>query len=248
VFLPGFIPSTESTLDSVLGGIRDDVIVKPATEHGGGRGLRTLPGSEAAKFLKERLSQKETRIHEDWVVQRRLHQCSELARFNPSSINTFRITTMRTDEEIVYVTGMLRLGRATMKFDDLDGGGIACGIDDGELRGKGVDMDLRTYDEHPDTHVPFSGEFSGELPSFEKSVTLCKNLHRILPWFDLVSWDVVIDADHEPWILEYNTAAQDIFFQQMSNGPFFGNEGSATLNDMLRRLSKTPIPLDFSIA
>jgi hypothetical protein len=73
-------------------------------------------------------------------------------------------------------------------------------------------------------------------------------LHRILPWFDLVSWDVVIDADHEPWILEYNTAAQDIFFQQMSNGPFFGNEGSATLNDMLRRLSKTPIPLDFSIA
>ena len=56
------------------------------------------------------------------------------------------------------------------------------------------------------------------------------------PWFDLISWDVAIDAHDEPRIIEFNVANQELYFHQMTNNPVFGSEGSAVLSAVLRRL------------
>jgi hypothetical protein len=72
------------------------------------------------------------------------------------------------------------------------------------------------------------------------AVGLCRKLHESFPWFDLISWDVAIDAHHEPRIIEFNVANQGLYSYQMTNGPIFGSEGSAALSAVLRRLAARP--------
>ena len=94
-----------------------------------------------------------------------------------------------------------------------------------------MDNRLHFHDEHPDSGMAFRGE----LPSWKAALGLCKKMHVGLPWFDLISWDVAIDPHHEPRIIEFNVANQELLFHQMTNGPVFGSEGSAPLSAVLRR-------------
>ena len=48
-----------------------------------------------------------------------------------------------------------------------------------------------------------------------------KTLHHQAPFFKLISWDIGIDKDDEPVLIEYNCHGQSIDFQAV-NGPLFG--------------------------
>ena len=244
LYLPGFTRISDSELDRVFGASRAEFIVKPSVEHGGGRDLRVMDGAGAASFIKAMLSDRRSRSDADWVIQRPLDQCTEMARFNPSSVNTYRIMMMRTGQEIVCLSSVLRTGRSGMRIDNQAAGGLAGGIDDGRLRGRAMDHELRFYEVHPDSGVPFVGE----LPAYHTAVELCRNLHRMLPWFDLVSWDVAIDLRYDPRVIEFNTASQEINFHQMNNGPLFGPEGGAVMSALLRRLAIMPLDPNFATA
>ena len=42
-------------------------------------------------------------------------------------------------------------------------------------------------------------------------------------YFDMVSWDVAINKNNKPKIIEINLSGQEINFHQFSNGPLFGD-------------------------
>lgn len=232
LYLPGFARISDSRLDSILGNSRAEFIIKPSIMHGGGINLRASDGASAASFLKDIVNDRHARQDANWVVQRPLEQCPETGRFNLSSVNTFRVLTLRTDTEIVHLSTVFRTGRKGMRTDNHGAGGIACGIEGGRLRGRGMDNKFHFYDAHPDSGTAFNGE----LPNWDGAVSLCQKLHRLFPWFDLISWDVAIDTEHEPRIIEFNVANQELYFHQMTNSPVFGSEGSAALSAVLRRL------------
>lgn len=123
-----------------------------------------------------------------------------------------------------------------MRVDNYTMGGIAAGIENGRLRGRGLVRDWYFLDVHPDSAVPFTGE----LPAYHEALELCRKLQRSLPWFDLVSWDVAVDAKHQPRIIEFNVASQGIETHQLNNGPLFGPEGGTTLSLLLKRLAVMP--------
>jgi len=236
LFLPGFARVGDDRLGSIFGASCDEFIIKPSIMHGSGINLQALDGTSAASFLKGIVNDRRSRQGANWVVQRRLEQCPETARFNPSSVNTFRVLTLRTDAEIVHLSTVFRVGRKGMRVDNQSAGGIACGTEGGRLKGRGIDNLLHFYDAHPDNGTVFSGE----LPTWDVAVGLCRRLHKSFPWFDLISWDVAIDAHHEPRVIEFNIADQELYFHQMTNGPVFGSEGSVALSAVLRRLATQP--------
>jgi len=234
LYRPGFVRIGENEIDTLLATSRDEFIVKPSTEHGGGRSLRMMDGPSAADFLRKELRERHCGRCTDWTVQRRFEQCAAMAQFNPSSVNTYRVMTLRIDCDIQCISGLLRMGRSGMRVDNHAAGGVICGIDGGRLRGRGIDRDYRIYAAHPDNGTPLDGE----PPAYEEAVELCRELHRTMPWFDLISWDVAIDARQQPRIIEFNLQSQSIEIHQLTNGPLFGPEGSALLAAVLRRMTQ----------
>jgi len=190
-----------------------------------------------ASFITSIIANAPSQVAVNWIVQRPLTQCAEMARFNSSSINTIRIMTLRMDREIAYVSGVLRVGRADARVDNQGRGGLVIGISQGRLRDRGIDREFRYYDKHPDNDL----RFGGELPAFDAGVTFCRELHQKFPWFDLISWDVSIGPQYEPRLIEFNVVSQEIDIHQLTNGPLFGSENSAMLSTVLRRVTNRPL-------
>jgi D-alanine-D-alanine ligase-like ATP-grasp enzyme len=44
-----------------------------------------------------------------------------------------------------------------------------------------------------------------QLPSYDKAIEMVKRLHLKLPFFNLVGWDVAIQENGEPVLIEFNT-------------------------------------------
>jgi len=244
LYLPGFVRIGDNELDDALNDGGDELIVKPTVQHGGGRDMQVMDRRATKDFIKQIMADRRSRSEADWIVQRRLDQCPELARFNPSSVNTYRLMMMTMEREVVCLSSVLRTGRSGMRIDNQAAGGLAGGIEGGRLRGRAIDREFRFYDKHPDSGVAFTGD----LPAYQDAVELCRELQRTLPWFDLISWDVAIDDRHQPKIIEFNVAAQEIDFHQMNNGPLFGPADGAVLAAVLRRLAVTPRDPDFAVA
>jgi putative polysaccharide biosynthesis protein len=237
LYLPGFVRVAVDELDRVFANARGEFVVKPTIHHGGGQRVEIMDGMSVASFIKSVIANASSQIAVNWIVQRPLAQCAEMARFNSSSINTMRIMTLRTDREIAYVTGVLRVGRADARVDNQGRGGLVIGISQGRLRDRGIDKEFRYYDRHPDHDY----QFGGELPAFDVAVTFCRELHQKLPWFDLISWDVTVGPQYEPRLIEFNVVSQEIDIHQLTNGPLFGGENSAMLSAVLRRVANRPL-------
>jgi hypothetical protein len=236
LYLPGFIRVGETELGRIFSAHDEEFIVKPAVEHGGGRDMRVMTGSTACGFIKALIADHQSRSTADWVVQRPLEQCPEMARFNASSVNTLRILMMTTETGVIELSSVLRTGRSGMRVDNQAAGGLAAGIENGHLRGRALDCDWHFVEAHPDSKFAFVGE----LPAYQEALEICRKLQKSLPWFDLVSWDVAIDSKHQPRIIEFNVASQEIDFHQMNNGPLFGSEGGTALSQVLARLAVMP--------
>ncbi len=244
LYLPDFVRVGDDELDRIFKSSRDEFVLKPAVEHGGGRDLQILDGPSAAAFIKDLLKDRRTRSRVDWIVQRPLDQCAEIARFNPSSINTYRIMMLRLGREVTCLSGVFRTGRRGARIDNQTLGGLAGGIDGGRLRGRAMDIDLQYFDAHPDSGIAFTGE----VPAYQTAVALCASLHQKLPWFDLISWDIAIDAQHEPRVIEFNAADQGINFHQLNNGPLFGPENGPVFAALRQRLAVLPLNPDYASA
>jgi len=103
-----------------------ELVLKPAIESGGGKNVIIDSGSEIAKWLKK----EELYKHESFVLQEKIIQHDELAKFHPNSVNTCRILTARVQSEIVFLAALFRMGQKQTKVDNGSAGGIMCFIDE----------------------------------------------------------------------------------------------------------------------
>lgn len=133
------------------------------------------------------------------------------------------------DVKIVY--SVVRIGRKGQAIDNESAGGISAIIDPktGEI-GKyaygapGVDML-----ENTDSGARLEGY---QIPSFEKAVAFVKEQHLNLPYFNMVGWDIAIEEDGTPVMIEFNMTPD---LSQSANGPAFGEYTDEILKDAMRR-------------
>ena len=179
------------------------VIIKPSRDSQGHGvqffsaqdGVSDLDGKTVAQLFKE--------YKKDFLVQEWVRQHKDMAALNPTSVNTMRILSYRSGMEVLIIYSVVRIGRNGAVVDNQCAGGISTTISkEGKLGkeafgGFSKDNILTT-----DTGVVLEGY---QLPSYDKVIEMVKRLHLKLPFFNLVGWDMAVQEDGEPVLIEFNT-------------------------------------------
>lgn len=160
-----------------------------------------------------------TKYKENYIIQSKLQQHPDLAVLNPSSVNTIRVLSYRRSNEVVILYAVIRIGRLGKTVDNETAGGIKADIDLSTGRIKGIAFGSPPEKDMPKTD---SGvEINNYLiPSFSKILGFVKDLHQRLPYYRLVGWDISVDYNGNPVMIEWNRAAE---LSQVAHGPAFGD-------------------------
>lgn len=160
----------------------------------------------------------------DGVFQAPIHQHDFFAAMSPRAAATLRITTARERDGAISVkAAYLRLGRAT---DEIVASRshvrVAVDVAHGTLDQTGYLHDWRRTDTHPDTGFRFAGQ---AIPHFDEAAQLCRSLHGSCPHMPCLGWDLCIDQQGRPQIMEWNARYNDIKFSEATMGPCFRGLG-----------------------
>ena len=214
-----------------------EVIIKPSLT-GRGKGVKKIYIENGiTNYDGKSLSALFEEYHADFLIQSVIRQHKDMSALNPSSINTIRIVTYRHGMDIKTIYTVIRIGRRGMNVDNESAGGISAIIKSDGTIGKyaygapGVDKI-----EHTDSGVLLEGY---TVPSFDKAINLVKDSHMHLPYFNLIGWDIAIEEDGTPIMIELNLNPD---LSQSANGPAFGEFTEEILKDaMSRNNTWTPV-------
>ena len=179
-----------------------EVIIKPSMEYKGTGvkaicikdGKTNLEGKSIIDVFKQ--------YKKDFLIQEVVHQHPKIKALNPTSVNTLRMATYRSGMEVLLVYSVIRIGRSGQVIDNQSAGGISTKINPDGTLGKyafgnaGDDMIEKT-----DTGIVLEGY---QIPSYDKAVAKVRELHYSLPLFDLIGWDISVNEEGEPVLIEWN--------------------------------------------
>lgn len=197
------------------------VVVKPSVDSCQGMGVKCVKSVDFESIIKN--------YNSDYVVQELIKQHEELKRFNESSVNVLRITTVMLKSGIEVVAPIIRVGAPGNFTDHFN---IAIGIDEkGRLLSKGKDTKGKQVDELPNKERICELK----IPCYDKMVTTVKKLHAITPQARIIGWDVCADNYDNIIIIEANFNFPGIVRSQDCCGPLFGNITELILNEVFER-------------
>lgn len=141
----------------------------------------------------------------EYILEERIVQCSEMAQFNSTSINTIRTALANTEDGIQMLFAELRTGRKGSIVDNGGSGGVLVPIDinSGKLCKHGFDNTGKIYTAHPDSNVIFE---NFQIPRWDEIQQLSKELMEKIPNLKYVGWDISI-TDQGLTIVEGNSRA-----------------------------------------
>ncbi len=208
----------------------EDVIIKPTMQsHGSGvkrfsvhDGVTNVEDMSVEHFFNS--------YKKDFIVQKVVHQHERLNALNPSSVNTIRILTYRSGMELLVPYAVIRIGRQGWDIDNETAGGVSTKINaNGTLNKYAYGAPGNDMVERTDTGVVLEGYM---IPSFDKAVETVKKLHLQLPYFNLIGWDISIDDEGDPVLIEWNVWPE---LSQSANGPAFGDYTERILKEIWNR-------------
>lgn len=213
-------------LECVLGFCKSQggIILKPAIESEGGRGILVYRLGDDDRALISFLQTKD-----NFIIQKLVVQHPQMALLHSNSLNTIRIITFFFEGEIRVLSAICRMGINGANVDNASAGGIFCGINlqNGRLKDVAFNTKGEKYLKHPQGAV--FGNFT--IPNFDKCKKLVVDLApRIFTVSKLASWDLAIDENGNPVLIEVNMSFGEIDFHQMTNGPIFGDLTPKVLN------------------
>lgn len=181
----------------------EKVVIKP-TLHSKGKGVRVISVKDGITSVDNlTIEQLFKQYKKNFIIQECIKQHERMAALNPTSVNTIRVLSYHSDSEVLIVYAVVRIGRKGQVIDNQCAGGISTTItEDGKLGkvafgGYNEDNIMQT-----DSGVVLEGY---EIPSYDKVIEMVKRLHLKLPFANLVGWDVAIQENGEPVVIEFNT-------------------------------------------
>ena len=198
-----------------------EFIIKPTTDTCKGRGVRKISTpADYDSVLKL--------YGNNFIIQEAVKQSSLTAVFNKPSLNTFRITTLYINGKATPCTILFKCGQGDVCIDNGGGGGIMIGVDDnGNLSEYGYNKEYKRI------YKTINGlAFKGyTFPPIRRIADLFCELHEeLIPHLGLAGWDVAIDEQQNPVLIEANLSAPGVQFEQLCpQTPIFGDRTSEVI-------------------
>lgn len=197
----------------------DSFIIKPTKGGwGGGNVKKVVPESDSI----EQIINEYERLSGNFIIQPLVHQSHRTALFNGDSLNTFRISTLCLNGKVSLCTILFRCGRPGVFVDNGAAGGFMVGVDEiGCFREFAYNNRYERF--YDNGHgVKFQ---DGNIPNMYDIVEKIKMVHqKCLPSIGFAGWDIAIDENDEPVMIEVNLSWPGVQFEQLCPGkPIFGN-------------------------
>lgn len=219
------------------------VVIKPSVGTGGGTGVELMePQKLSVDELVRRMKEKKP----NFIMQDVLYNHPTMKRLNSTSLNTCRIYTYRRvgNGEYVVLGSAVRFGGNGSILDNACSGGGFCKIYSDGL------LDDRIYSYNNFEHRSLKSEKSIDkmyIPHYQEMVSMCLELHRSLPYIDIIGWDVAVDDEDSIVLIEYNYSA-DSEFLQIFNGPMFGDYTDELMEHLTEPINQEVIAVKRSFA
>lgn len=204
-----------------------ELVCKPARDSSGGFGVIKISRNEGSRII-ELLDLGIS----NFVVQKCVKQNVQLAKFNESSVNTFRVTTLLLNGKFDVCSIILRFGNKGILTDNFGSGGNVIAVNkDGSLQSF-------AYNNSFDKIVQVN-DFSVDEIRFDfipELLTTIEQCHRNdFPLSKLIGWDITIDESGEPVVIEINSSQPGIFMEQIVTGPIFGSRTQEVIDYVLKK-------------
>ena len=150
------------------------------------------------------------------IIEEPIRQSGEVSRFNASSVNTVRYTTILTKHGPKPYSVFFRTGRAGSYVDNAGSGGVFAGVDPetGILNTSGVDEFGVRHERHPESGVEYR-DF--QLPDWDQLITVCTEAAIMAGEIGCgdIGWDMA-HTDEFGWVLVEANAGGQLIDQSAS--------------------------------
>jgi hypothetical protein len=206
------------------------VLVKPSLDSRGS-GVKIVNLQNGSDIISgEKLANMFDKYDRDFLIEEVICQHDDMAALNPTSLNTIRVLSYRNGMDVHIIYTVIRIGRKGKTIDNESAGGISARINpDGKLAKFAYGAPGDDNIEFTDSGVKLDGY---EIPSFQKMIEFVKEQHLYMPWFDLIGWDIAINKEGNPVVIEFNITPD---LSQSANGPAFGEYTETIIKDAMGR-------------
>ncbi|MGF1671218.1 MAG: sugar-transfer associated ATP-grasp domain-containing protein [Balneolaceae bacterium] len=181
------------------------------------------PSSKEIEF-KEAISitEKEFPGKYDYLIQPAVKQHKIMDTLHPESVNTIRITTcIAPGGEISVKHQSLRFGKEGIRISNMAAGGLSLFLD---KEGRAVtnaynELGMDAGDIHPTTGVRYR---ELQIPGMPESIDKCIESHHRFPYLRFIAWDIFIDREARPKLIEWNAWMPGMWEAEALTGPLWG--------------------------
>lgn len=184
----------------------------------------SLQGKGIYFFDKDNFNASEIQKLGNGLFQNYISQHDSLAAFSDSSVSTLRITTTSSDEgDISIRASYLRLGgEGDTYIKSSTHIRVPVNLANGLLNNIGYTTQWREIKHHPSSNKKFEGFY---YPNFLEACLLVKKLHKKVPYVRCIGWDIAVNQEGTPMVMEWNGKHNDIKFSEATQGPCFADLG-----------------------
>lgn len=196
----------------------DKALIKPTVSTNSGRNVNVFSAKNGVTDIDGLTIEKLfDRYGNNFQIDELVRQHPDMAKLNPSSLNTLRVVTFRKDNQVYVCHAGCRIGKPGNIVDNFAAGGMECEVDEnGRLKEyaytKACQGRTETY-----TGVVLKGF---QIPSYDKVKELVTKAALTIPQFHVLGFDIAIGEDGEPVFIEYNTNFSNNIF--LESGLLFG--------------------------
>ena len=222
-------------------------IVKPTQETGRGKGVHLfcLKDGEWISDNNKRMSlgYLNREYGRDFIIQECIEPSNFVRQFNPVSYSTCRIYTYRSviDGSMHFLGGYLRVGDVGSFKDNIGSGGFAIPIlQDGSLASFASNGTRKRFEIVNGINLK-NNNF--KVPNFKKALELAYYGAEKNPLNRVLSFDILLDKNNDPHIVEFNLRAQTITTMQTTYKTFFGEYTDEIIDYCLNKLKRGYYPV-----